>query len=72
MTIFIKTKLKKSDDQTIIDKYRVSCFMKINLLMNYYSKIHEDKAIISCNKCLYKYKKSTCLLWMYGLFGHNH
>ena len=37
MTIFIKTKLKKSDDQTNIDKYRVAAniteyhIIKINL-----------------------------------------
>ncbi len=36
MTTFIKTKFKKSDDQTSIDR------------ITYYSKIHEYKTIISC------------------------
>ncbi len=35
MALFIKTKFKKSDDQTNIDKYRVAA----------------DEAIISCKKC---------------------
>ena len=52
MTTFIKTKFKKSDDQTNIDKYRVeyyriSYYIKINLPENHYSKIYKDKAIIA-------------------------
>ncbi len=53
MITFIKTKLKNSDDQTNIDRYRVAAnirykisYIKINLPKNYHSKIH-DKAIIS-------------------------
>ena len=60
MTTFIKTKLKKTDDQTYIDKCRAAAniteyhdkYIKINLPQNHYSKIHEDKAIISCKKCM--------------------
>ncbi len=36
--------------------------------MNYQFKIHDDKTIISCQKC----QKSTCLKWKLGLFGHNY
>ena len=50
MTTFIKTKFKKSDDQTNIDKYRVaayyygiSYYIKINLQENHNSEIHDDK-----------------------------
>ena len=42
MATFIKTKFKKLDD------YRIPKYIKINLPKNHYSKIHEDKAIISC------------------------
>ncbi len=60
MTKFIKMKYKKSDDQTNMDKYRV-----VANIIEYYIisklivhrieslfQIHEDKAIISCKKCL--------------------
>ncbi len=46
MTTFIKTKFKKSDDQTNINKYRVpeniteSYHIKFSLPNNHYSKIH--------------------------------
>ena len=55
MTTFIKAKLKKSADQTNIDKYEVSAniseyYIKINLPKNYYSKIHDDKAIVLYKK----------------------
>ncbi len=50
MTIYIKSKLQKSDDQTNIDKYRVANIkkydIKYNLPKNHHSKIHDDKAII--------------------------
>ena len=56
MTIFIKTELKKADDQTDIDKYSVAAnnteyllyVIKINLPYKHYNKIHDDKTIISC------------------------
>ena len=61
MTTFMKTKLKKSDDLTNIDKYRVAAniteyhimyYIKINLPKNYHFKIHDVKAIITCkNLC---------------------
>ncbi len=48
---------KKSNDQTYIDKYRVAANItkyhitsKLIFLRN--SKIREDKAIISCKKCM--------------------
>ncbi len=52
MTSFIKAKLKKSDDQTNIDKYRIAAniteyyIIKISLPKNLHSIIPEDKAII--------------------------
>ncbi len=51
MTTLIKTKFKKSDDQINIDKYRVAAniteyHIKAKIL-NHYSKIHKDKAVIS-------------------------
>ena len=56
MTTFIKTKFRKSDDQPNIDKYRVAPniteYHIINLPYNHYSKIHENKAISSCRKCM--------------------
>ncbi len=55
MTTPIKAKLKKSDDHTNIDKYTVagiSYYIKYILLKNPSSKIHDDEAIISCQKCL--------------------
>ena len=48
MATFIKAKLKKSDDQTNIDKHRVYA----NLPKNHHSKIHDVKAITSCRKCM--------------------
>ncbi len=55
MTRFIKAKLKRSDYQTNIDKYR-EYFIKINLPKNHHSKIQDDKAIISCKKYMKKCK----------------
>ncbi len=51
MTTFIKTKLKISDDQTNIIKYRLATniriyHIKINLTKNHYSKTYDNKAII--------------------------
>ena len=54
MTTLITAKLKKTDDQTNIDKYRVaanireqvSYYIKINFPQNHHSKVHADKAII--------------------------
>ena len=52
MTTFIKAKLKKSDEHSQIQSscknYRMSYYIKINLPKNHHSKIHDDKAIISC------------------------
>ncbi len=61
MKTFIESKLKKSDDQTNIDKYRIVaniteyCIISKNLFIsnNNHFKIHDDKAIISC-KNVYK------------------
>ncbi len=59
MTTFIKTKLKESDDQTNIDKYRVAAnitkyhiIWKLIYLTIIILKIYVDKPIISCNKIL--------------------
>ncbi len=59
MTTFIKAKLKKSDDQMNIDKFRVAAniieyhnIYKNNLPKNHHSRIHDDKAIISCKKSM--------------------
>ena len=59
MTTLIKTKFKKSDDQTNIDTYRVAennteYHIKINLPYNHYFKIHEYEAIISWRKYVCK------------------
>ena len=48
----MKVKLKKSDVQKNIDKYRIaanitSYNIKINLQKNHHSKMHDDKATIS-------------------------
>ena len=53
MTTFTKAKLKKSDDHTNIDKYRVAAtiteyYIKLNLPENHHSKNHV-KANISWN-----------------------
>ena len=32
--------------------YRISYYIKINLPSNHFSKIHKDKAIILCKKCI--------------------
>ncbi len=53
MTTIIKANLKKSDDQKNINKYRVAAniteyiYIKINLLENHHSKVHNDKIFIS-------------------------
>ena len=52
MTTFIKTKLKKSDDQTNIDKYRVAAnnteyHISNHTNNNHHSIIHDDMAIMS-------------------------
>ena len=47
MTTFIKAKLKKSDDQKNIDKFRVAANIKKNVFpKNHHSKILYDNAII--------------------------
>ncbi len=55
MKTFIKTKLKKSHDETNIDKYRVAAnttefISKLFFLdqINHYYKIPDDMSIISC------------------------
>ncbi len=54
MTTYMKTKFKISDNQTNIDKYRFAAniteyyiISKLILQKNHYSKIYDDKAIIS-------------------------
>ena len=50
MTTFIKVKLKKSDDWTNIDKYRVPANIieyHINILKNRRSKLRDDQSIDS-------------------------
>ena len=48
----MKMKFKISVDQTNIDKYRLAAnityYIKIKLVKNFYSKIYDDKAFISC------------------------
>ncbi len=74
MTTFIIAKLNKSDDETIIDKYRVSenikkisYYIKNYLPKNHHSKMHDDKTLFHVkNVC----KKLTCLKWTYGLYDH--
>ena len=55
MTTFIKTKLKKSDDQTVIDKYieatKINIILYISSLESLF-QIDENKAIISSKKCM--------------------
>ncbi len=55
MTTFIKKKFKISDDQTNIEKYRLAAniteyhiISKLILQKKHYSKIYDDKVIISC------------------------
>ena len=60
-------KSEVQDEQTNTDKYsckyyRISQYIKINLPQTHYSKIHKEKAIISCKN----------VKWTYGLFGHNY
>ncbi len=51
MTIFIKAKLRKSDDQTNIDKYRVDIIeYHITSKLNFLKITIDDKAIISNKK----------------------
>ncbi len=47
--MFITAKIKKSDNQTNIDKCRVAA----NITEYLYSKIHDDAAIISSKKFMY-------------------
>ena len=61
---FTKAKLKNSDDQTNIDRYRVAAniteyhiILKLIFPKNHHSKIHDDKAIISY-KNVYKNVKN--------------
>ncbi len=54
MTIFRKLKLKKTDDQTNIDKYSIASniteyhYIKINIPKNHHSQLHDNKPIIPC------------------------
>ena len=58
MSTFIKAKLKKSDDQTKIEKYRLAAniteyyIVSKSNIINQHSKIHDNKRIISCTKCM--------------------
>ena len=59
MTTLKKNKVKKSYDQTNTDKYRVAAniteyhiISKLIFLRLINSKIHEEKTIISCKKCM--------------------
>ncbi len=78
MSTFIKAKLKKSDDQTNIDKYRIAA----NIAISYYVKIIFLKIIIILKFIMirqlfhmknlrYNIKIVTCLKWTYRLFGQN-
>ena len=63
MKAFIKTKLKKSDDQTNIEKYRVAANIITIISYQNYSfletlfPIHDYKANISCKKMYIKMSK---------------
>ncbi len=56
MTTFIKTKFKKSDVQTNIDKYRIAVSITEyhNISKFIFLRIVIPKIIISCNKCMFK------------------
>ena len=41
-------------------------YIKINLPKNQHSKIYDDKAIISCKKCMLKRKKEHVFSQLYG------
>ncbi len=69
MTTSKKVKLKKSDDHTNIDKYRVAaniteCYMISKLKQN--SKIHDVKAIISLQICM-KNERKEYFLTVFGI-----
>ena len=74
MTTFIKMKFKKSDDHTNIDKYRVAAnitkyhiISKLILLRIIIPKFMKIRQLFHVN-----ISKSTCLIWIYRLFGHNY
>ena len=74
MTAFIKTKLKRSNDETSIDKYRVAAniteyhiISKIIFLRLIIQKFMKKKRLFHV-----KMSKINIFKWMYGLFGHNY
>ena len=64
MTTFIKAKLKQSNDQTNIDKYRVAAnIIEYHIISKFiFLRIINPKNV----------KKSTCLIRTYGLFCYNY
>ena len=63
----MKAKIEKLDDQTNIDKYRIAA----NITEYHQSKIYDEKAIISCKKCIQTCQISTCLKWTYRQNNYN-
>ena len=56
MRTFLKAKIKKSDDETNIDKYRVAVnitkYHIISSLESLFQNSRMQKAIISCKNCM--------------------
>ena len=71
MTTFIKTKFKKSDDQTNIDKYILTAYITeyhiISKLffLTHCSKIQEGKAIISLKIYVHKNVEINMFKWTF-------
>ena len=78
MTTLITAKLKKTDDQTNIDKYRVAANITeyyiisksiiLRIIIPKFMMIRQSFHVKNVCKC----QKSTCLKWTYGLFGHRY
>ncbi len=77
MAIFIKTKFKKSNDKTNIDKYRVATniteyhiISKLIFLRLITPKFMKKRRLFHV-KMYVKMSKINMFRWTYGLFGHN-
>ena len=76
MITFTKAKLKKSDDQTNIDKYRVSAniteypiISKLIFLKIIIPKIMIIRQLLHEKNVCKNVKKSICLKWTYGFYS---